>query len=148
MPNREIVIKSKHCFPYAPKSAFKPPLSIRQSASFLLRAPSHQTILPGESITLPAPEGLVNNTRIAIEPRSDTGDTSWITPCVTESVAGIIHIPNTTSEPVRILKHQHLAQAYYMLFYIREFIPWVGFEPMFMVLHGRCTDLLADALTD
>ena len=29
----------------------------------------------------------------------------------------------------------------YFIFYTREYIPWVGFEPMFMVLHDRCTDL-------
>ena len=115
MPNRDIVIQSKHRFPYAPKSAFKPPLSIRQSASFLLKAPAQQTILPGESIELPTPDGLTNNTIVAIEPRMDTGDTSWITPPLTECMAGVVHIPNTTSEPIRISKHQHLAQAYYTL---------------------------------
>ena len=115
MPNRDIAIQSKHRFPYAPKSAFKPPLPTRQSASFLLKAPAQQTILPGENIELPTPDGLANNTIVAIEPRMDTGDTSWITPHLTECMAGVLHIPNTTSEPIRISKHQHLAQAYYTL---------------------------------
>jgi hypothetical protein len=111
MPNRDIVIKARHRFTYAPKSAVKSPLSIRQSSSFLLKSPEQQTILPGESIKLAAPEGLQNNTIVAIEPHA--GSTPWITPHLTECMADVLHIPNTTSEPIRVSKHQHLAQAYY-----------------------------------
>ena len=49
---------------------------------------------------------------VAIEPRCDSSGSTWIQPNLTKSVDGFIRIPNLTSSPVAITKHQHLVQAY------------------------------------
>ena len=49
---------------------------------------------------------------VAIEPRCDSSGSTWIQPTLTKSVDGFIRIPNLTSSPVVVTKHQHLVQAY------------------------------------
>lgn len=115
MPTRQIVIAGKHYFGYGAKSMRRLPLAVRRSQSFLLKATSKQVILPGEFVEVHSPQQLIDNTVVAIEPRSDTGDSTWIQPMVSESIGGRIRIPNLSSSPVSVNKHQHLAQALYTL---------------------------------
>jgi hypothetical protein len=113
MSRREIVIGGKLVVGYGSTSPKRPPLAVRRSTSFLLKAANKQTILPGDYIDVNKPEGLIDESVLAIEPRFDTGDSSWIQPMLSESVNGRIRIPNLPPSPVSINKHQHLAQVYY-----------------------------------
>ncbi len=83
---------------------------IRRSHSYLLRATNKAVIHPGEYIELPTPAGIPKDAEIAMEPRCDSHITFWPTPSITQSVAGTIRIPNTSSEPVFVHRHQHLAR--------------------------------------
>ena len=61
-----------------------------------------------------SPSNLEDDVHIAIKPRLDhCGNDSWINPIVTKAVNGFVRIPNLSSHPVAVKKHQHLAQVYY-----------------------------------
>ena len=85
---------------------------MRRANSFLLRADNKEVIFPSVFIEVGA---LNNNTPIAIEPRYDSGSAKWITPDITEAIDGVVRIPNLSSDPVSVKKHQHLVQVYYTL---------------------------------
>ncbi len=115
MPNRSIIIQGRHSIKYSAHYPRKPPLSVRRSESFLLKSHTKQVILPGDFVEVPKPEGLKDNTIIAIEPRCDTGDSDWIEPMISECINGTLRLPNLTTSAVSISKHQHLAQIHYTM---------------------------------
>ena len=91
--------------------------SIRRASIEVLRAPKTDTIWPGEFVELDVPTKFATDTSIAIEPRIDStdsrvsGESTWPTPCIVETVAGKVRISNPTSEPKLIKKNEHLCQA-------------------------------------
>ncbi len=113
MPQRKIIIANNNTFQYGMRATKKLPLVVRRSQSFLLKSTSKQVILPGEYIELETPDNFSDNTIIAIEPRCDTGDSSWISPMISTTLDGKLRVPNLTPDPVMVNKHQHLLQAYY-----------------------------------
>jgi hypothetical protein len=115
MPQCQIVIAGKDTFGYGTKSPKKLPLAVRRSQSFLIKADSKKVLLPGDFIELRTPSNMADDTVIAIEPRCDTGDSSWISPMISTTTAGKIRIPNLTTDPVTVNKHQHLVQAHYTI---------------------------------
>ena len=112
-PRKQIIIQNRHFIPYSAGTSKKLPLQVRRTQSFLLRSQKNQVVLPGDFIELQSPTNMEDNTIIAIEPRCDTGDNTWIQPLLSRSVAGVVRIPNLSHEPVSVGKHRHLAQAHY-----------------------------------
>lgn len=113
MPNRTIVIHDKCFISYSSHAPKRPPLAVRRSTSCLLRAPTKLVVLPGEFIEVPSPVEFIDNSIVAIEPRSDNSKSDWIQPMLSESVNGAIRIPNLTNAAVSIKKNEHLAQIHY-----------------------------------
>ena len=112
IPKDNIIIKGKHFISYNPSRKGCVPLEVRRSQSFLLRTNSSRTLLPGEFIEVDTPSSLPNDNYIAFEPRSEC--TNWLNPDITTVVSGTIRIPNLSGHAVRVRKHQHLAQAYFV----------------------------------
>ena len=113
LPHDRIIIRDKLHISYTPGSKAGLPLGVRRSQSFLLKSSIKQVILPGDYIELKSPSRIHDNTTIAIEPRCDTGDSSWLQPVITKSIGGVVRVPNLSPDPVSVNKNQHLAQVHY-----------------------------------
>ncbi len=111
LPGEAIVISNKRISYSSPQPDLHS-ANIRRSQSFLLRPTRKEVILPGEYIELKTPTTLDDET-VAIEPRYDSCEDVWIKPTLTKAVDGFIRIPNLTSSPVSVSKHQHLIQVYH-----------------------------------
>jgi hypothetical protein len=115
LPNDSIVIAGKYTVPYnkpSKKIYDTCSQSIKRSQSFLVKADQQQVIFPGEYIELQSPT-VQENTPIAIEPRGDTTHNDWIQPTLSQCIGGVIRIPNLSTNPVLVRKHQHMAQILY-----------------------------------
>ena len=87
---------------------------IRRTQAIVLRAPSPSSVVwPGQYLELDLPECVDSDSLLAIEPRRDCSKTNsdWPPPSIIEAVAGKIRIPNETSQPKHIPRHDHLCQA-------------------------------------
>ncbi len=103
LPNDRVIIANKHFVPYGPTDAHgKEHSSIRLSNSFLLRAKTSQVLLPGEFVELTSPTP--DDELVALEPRYDISNNSWIQPTISTPVGGVIRIPNTSKYPISIKK--------------------------------------------
>ena len=77
-----------------------------------LRTPS-SIVWPGQYLDLDLPECLDSDSFLAIKPRRDCSKTTsdWPAPGIIEAVKRKICIPNETSQPKHIPRHDHLCQA-------------------------------------
>ncbi len=89
--------------------------SIRRTHAVVLRAPSPSSVVwPGQYLELDLPDYVDSGSVLAIEPRRDCSKSTsdWPPPGIIEAVvARIIRIPNETSQPKHIPRHDHLCQA-------------------------------------
>ena len=117
IPQQSIIINNKSVISYAKTNTQTASSTTNtiDSKSFLLRSTIRHIIMPGDYLEVNTPEGIDDNTSLAIEPRSDSQLENWPQPAITDSVAGKLRIPNDTEEPIIIRKHQHLAQIHYTL---------------------------------
>ena len=82
----------------------------------VLRAPpQHTTIWPGDYLELQVPEELADM-ELALEPRYETHNPThdrdiWPPPCIISSVSRIVRIPNLTTSPLTLRKHEHFGQV-------------------------------------
>jgi hypothetical protein len=80
----------------------------------LLRAPAKKSIIwPGEFLEIRLPEPLTDtDSDLAIEPHcADQDKSSWPSPSLITSVAGLIRIPNLTDQPQSVKRHEHFCQV-------------------------------------
>jgi hypothetical protein len=84
---------------------------IRKTNAHILRAPSSNvTIWPGDFLEIDIPPEY-NNVDIAVEPRLQKPSVrDWPTPFVVTPICGKIRIPNVTTQPVVLHKHEHFGQ--------------------------------------
>jgi hypothetical protein len=113
LPHDRIIIRDMLHISYTTGSKAGLPLGVRISQSFLLKSSIKQVILLGDYIELKSPSRIHDNTTIAIEPRCDTGDSSWLQPVITKSIGGVVRVPNLSPDLVSVNKNQHLAQVHY-----------------------------------
>ena len=88
--------------------------SIRRTHAVVLRAPSPSSVVwPGQYLELDLPDYVDSDSVLAIEPRRDCSKSTsdWPPPGIIEAVARKIRIPNETSQPKHIPRHDHLCQA-------------------------------------
>ena len=113
LTNDRIVIDSKYNVSYR-----EPPLignlgqSIKRTQPIVVRAEKQSVLYPGDYIELQS-TSVQENTPIAIEPRADSFNCDWLEPTISECIGGVVRIPNLSTQPVLIRKHQHLAQIHY-----------------------------------
>ena len=95
--------------PYGTKST-KP--RIYRAESYLLRNESSQVLFPGEYLEIKCKSLIEYDGEVAIEPRADSPlNGSWPSPTVSRVIHNTVRIPNTTDEPIKLLKSQHIAQV-------------------------------------
>ena len=86
--------------------------SIRKTQ--VLRAPSTTTtVWPGEYVEIAVPPTLVD-AELLVEPRYDTScgkAPKWIQPDITEAVGRFIRLVNTSKDPQKLAKNEHLCQV-------------------------------------
>ena len=97
-----------------------PPLSpITARRAFVLRAPAPARVVwPGEFLEMQLADDACPDAEYAIEPRSDSQcvrrlrpSGMWPRPGVVSSVAGMIRIPNMSSEPHALKRNEHFCQV-------------------------------------
>ena len=115
IPNDKIIIAGKHHVSYstAQRNTAMRSIRVNRSQSFLLRSPTKCILLPGDYLEMSTPEGLDDDTEIAIEPRSDNPRSEWPPPLITTPIAGKIRLTNVSSDLIPISRHQHIAQVRY-----------------------------------
>ena len=80
--------------------------------------PTSTTVWPGTFLEVDAPTNLPSDTHLAIEPRPDSASCrpfksshAWPQPTILASVGGKIRLVNSSSEPIVIIKNDHICQA-------------------------------------
>ncbi len=107
----QIIIGGSKIVNYDAKGVCEPMIR-RTSASYTLKAPTHQTVLlPGESLVLKTPPEAPPNSVWALEPRVDTGTQNWFAPREVTDSGHDIEITNVLDEPVAIRKNTHVCQV-------------------------------------
>ena len=87
-----------------------PGLSINARMCSVLRAPCDQVILPGETTSLRVPPNFQD--AVTIEPLPCASpEHSWPSPNFAMVNAGTVTIPNDTSNPIYLKKHQHVTSV-------------------------------------
>ncbi len=92
--------------------------SIRRTHAVVIRTPSPSSVVwPGQYLELDLPDYVDSDSVLAIEPRRDLvskrskSSSGWPPPGIIEAVARKIRIPNETSKPKHIPRHDLLCQA-------------------------------------
>lgn len=112
----QIVIGGSEIVSYGPQPSGRS--YARRTQAFLLRAPSHQTVLmPGDVVQLDVPEQCDPDSVWALEPRLDSPlnkDTdisgAWPPPQEVDSIGHSIRLTNATDEPIILKKSEHVCQ--------------------------------------
>ncbi|XP_066019216.1 uncharacterized protein [Pocillopora verrucosa] len=104
-------------YTYGSKSPPNPHATARRA--FVLRAPApSQTVWPGEFMEVRLPDDAPSDSEYALEPRIDAPSAHnlkpsqlWPQPGVVSSVARAIRIPNLSSVPRTLKRHEHFCQV-------------------------------------
>ena len=94
------------------------PLSTIRRA-FVLRAPTpSKTVWPGEFVEVQLPDDAPSDSEYALKPHTDAPSSCnlkpsqlWPQPCVISSAAWAISIPNLSTEPCTLKRHEHFCQV-------------------------------------
>ena len=94
--------------------------SIRRTQAYLLRAPQHTVIMPGQYLELSLPvEANQSSRKWALEPRLDAPTNnavkikqSWPPPQEIASVGSILRVTNNTEDLIAIKRHEHFCQVH------------------------------------
>ena len=112
---REVHLGNGSVYTYGSKSTPSPLPTVRRA--FVLRAPS-KTVWPGEFVEVRLPDDATPDSEYALEPRTDAPSSHnlkpsqlWPQPSVVSSVARAIRIPNLSTEPRTLKRHEHFCQA-------------------------------------
>ena len=114
---REVLLGNGSAYTYGSKSPPSPHATARRA--FVLRAPSpSQTVWPGEFVEVRLPDEAPSDSEYALEPRIDAPSAHnlkpsqlWPQPGVVSSVARAIRIPNLSSVPRTLKRHEHFCQV-------------------------------------
>ena len=114
---REVLLGNGSFYTYGSKSPPSPPPTVRRA--FVLRAPApSKTVWPGEFLEVQLPDDAPPDSEYALEPRTDAPSSHnlkpsqlWPQPSVISSVARAIRIPNLSTEPRTLKRHEHFCQA-------------------------------------
>jgi hypothetical protein len=118
---KEIILKDNQVVPYGNSAIPDVSHTRRLTIAQVLRAPAYPTtIWPGEyvEVDLPPLPDMVDDIPLALEPRTDTpvmksvkDSHVWPHPDIVHSINGRVRIPNSTNEPITLVKHEHFCQV-------------------------------------
>ena len=114
---REVLLGNGSVYTYGSKSPPSPLPTVRRA--FVLRAPTpSKTVWPGEFLEVQLPDDAPPDSEYALEPRTDAPSSHklkpsqlWPQPSVVSSVARAIRIPNLSTEPRTLKRHEHFCQV-------------------------------------
>ena len=114
---REVHLGNGSVYTYGSRSPASPLPTVRRA--FVLRAPApSKTVWPGEFVEVRLPDDAPPDSEYALEPRTDAPSTHnlkpsqlWPQPSVVSSVARAIRIPNLSTEPCTLKRHEHFCQV-------------------------------------
>lgn len=106
IPRDKIIVNNKHEIAYSSQCSSDP--KVRRSV--ILRPSKNQSLYPGEFLEMHTD---LPDQDIAVEPRTQSSSATWIQPTMTESINGVVRIPNLTDNIVSIKKHDHIVQIYH-----------------------------------
>ena len=114
---REVLLGNGSVYTYGSKSPPSPLPTVRRA--FVLRAPTpSKTVWPGEFLEVQLPDDAPPDSEYALEPRTDTPSSHKLKPSqllpqpsVVSSVARAIRIPNLSTEPRTLKRHEHFCQV-------------------------------------
>lgn len=114
---REVLLSNGSVYTYGSKSPPSPLPTVRRA--FVLRAPApSKTVWPAEFLEVQLPDDAPPDSEYALEPRTDAPSSHnlkpsqlWPQPSVISSVARAIRIPNLSTEPRTLKRHEHFCQA-------------------------------------
>ena len=108
----EIIIDGEHVIKYDPKS--KVPSQSYRLSSYVVVNPSHDIILPGESVQLPLPLHLSSLESVAVEPRLENCHNrnhkkAWPVPQVIPVADGKLSLINNSPDVIQLKKNEHVS---------------------------------------
>ena len=114
---REVLLGNSSIYTYGSKSPPSPLPTVRRA--FVLRAPSpSKTVWPRGFVEVRLPDDAPPDSEYALEPRTDSPSSHnlkpsqlWPQPGVISSVARAIRIPNLSTEPRTLKRHEHFCQV-------------------------------------
>ena len=114
---REVHLGNGSVYTYGSRSPASPLPTVRRA--FVLRAPApSKTVWPGEFVEVRLPDDAPPDSEYALEPRTDAPSSHnlkpsqlWPQPSVVSSVARAIRIPNLSTEPRTLKRHEHFCQV-------------------------------------
>ena len=114
---REVLLGNGSTYTYGSQANPSPPTTVRRA--FVLRAPTpSKTVWPGEFLEVQLPDDAPPNSEYALEPRTDAPrlrnlkpSQLWPQPGVVSSVVRAIRIPNLSTEPRTLKRHEHFCQV-------------------------------------
>ena len=92
------------------------PQVVRRTQAYVLRAPSEsKTIWPGEFLEVSIPKDIAHDDLLAVEPRTDIYKKDfildqWPKPDIITNVGDTVRIPNMSTEPLVLKRHEHFCQ--------------------------------------
>ena len=115
--NREVLLGNGSVYTYGSKFAPSPLPTVRRA--FVLRAPvTSKTVWPREFLEVQLPDDAPPDSDYALEPRTDAPSSHylklsqlWPQPGVISNVARAIRIPNLSTEPRTLKRHEHFCQV-------------------------------------
>ena len=149
---REVLLGNGSTYAYGSKSSPSPLPTVRRA--FVLRAPApSKTVWPGEFVEVQLPEDAPPDSEYALEPRTDAPSSHnrkpsqlWPQPSLVSSVARAIRIPNLSTEPLTLKRHEHFCQAI-PVFEPTE-VPATGLSPSQQMLPPPSTSHSASVQVD
>jgi len=114
---REVLLGNASVYTYGSKSPPSPIPTVRRA--FVLRAPtSSKTVWPVEFLEVQLPDDAPPDSEYALEPRTDAPSSYklkpsqlWPQPSVVSSVGRAIRIPNLSTKPRTLKRHEHFCQV-------------------------------------
>ena len=114
---REVLLGNGSVYTYGSKASPSPLPTVRRA--FVLRAPTpSKTVWPGEFLEVQLPDDAPVDTEYALEPRTDAPGLRnlkpsqlWPQACIVSSVVRAIRIPNLSTEPHTLKRHEHFCQV-------------------------------------
>ena len=103
--------------PFTVKAPPSPPKTVRRAFVLCAPAPS-KTVWPGEFLEVQLPDDAPPDSAYALEPRTDAPSLRnlkpsrpWPQPDVVSSVVQAIRIPNLSTDPRTLKRHEHFCQV-------------------------------------
>ncbi len=116
-PAKHQVSIGDHIYTYGSQHTTSTSHTVRRTQSHIVRASRNSTtIWPGEFVEVSVPDDFCSDAAIAVEPRLHAPKARlWPEPDVMDTVGGKIRLPNNTTEPITLSRHEQFCQIHHVI---------------------------------